>query len=107
MCVQLNSFYLQRRSTKKVTVAITSEKQFLHGAGPSFDQSYSAAPAAGGGDGGVTLKLEGTIFTRAYVMGQMLKNKFNNNVACTFKFASGGPTQWKVQQLACPINASS
>jgi len=100
--VQLNPFFLQRSSTKKVTVAITADKQFLHGAGPSFDQSYSSEPAGGG----VTLKLEGTIFTRAYVMGQMLKNKFSNGVACTFKFAAGSPTQWKVQQLACPNAAS-
>jgi len=100
VCAQLKAFYLPRSSTKKVSVAITADKQFLHGAGPSFDQSYNFA------GGGVTLKLEGTVFTRAYVMGQMLKNKFSGRVACTFKFAAGGPTQWKVQQLACP-NASS
>lgn len=97
---QLNSFYLEKRTTKKVTVVISADKQFLHGAGPSFDQSYSAPSA------GVAMKLGGTIYTRAYVMGHMLKNKFSNNVACTFNFIAGGPTQWKVQQLAC-IYASS
>ena len=97
---QLKSFFLEKRTTKKVTVVITADKQFLHGAGPSFDQSYSAP------SGGVSMKLEGTIFTRAYVMGHMLKNKFSNNVACTFNFVAGGPTLWKVQQLAC-IYASS
>ncbi|XP_024387532.1 uncharacterized protein [Physcomitrium patens] len=91
----LNSFYLEKSSTKKVTVAISSDKQFLHGAGPSFNDRYSTPGA------GVELKLDGTVFTRAYVMGQMLKNKFSNKVACTFKFASGGQTQWKVQQLSC------
>lgn len=95
--VQLTAFYLQRRSVQKVTVAITADKQFLHGAGPSFDRRYNSAPS------GVTLKLEGAVLTRAYVMGQMLKNIFSNAVACTFKFAAGpGPTEWKVQQLACP-----
>ena len=98
--MQLNPFYLEKRSTKKVTVAISSDKQFLHGAGPSFDQGYSSP------GGAVSLKLEGIIFTRAYVVGQMLKNKFSNNVACTFNFAAAAPTQWKVQQLAC-IYASS
>lgn len=97
---QLKPIFLEKRSTKKVIVAITSDKQFLHGAGPSFDLSYSAP------GGGVSLKLEGTVFTRAFVMGQMLKNKFSINVACSFNFAAGTPTQWKVQQLAC-IYASS
>lgn len=100
MNIQLKPIFLEKRSTKKVIVAITSDKQFLHGAGPSFDLSYSAP------GGGVSLKLEGTVFTRAFVMGQMLKNKFSINVACSFNFAAGTPTQWKVQQLAC-IYASS
>lgn len=94
---QLTAFYLQRRTVKKVTVTITADKQFLHGAGPSFDRRYNSAPS------GVTLKLEGVVLTRAYVMGQMLKNMFSNAVACTFNFVAGpGPTEWKVQQLICP-----
>ena len=80
-------------------MSVTADKEFLHGAGPSFDQTYSA-------NAGVPLKLEGTVYTRAYVMGQMLKNKFSNNMACTFSFTNNGPAQWKVQQLAC-IYASS
>lgn len=97
--LQLSPFFLEKRTTKKVTVAVTADKEFLHGAGPSFDQTYSA-------NAGVPLKLEGTVYTRAYVMGQMLKNKFSNNMACTFSFTNNGPAQWKVQQLAC-IYASS
>lgn len=97
---QLNSFYLEKGSTKRVIVAITVDKQFLHGAGPSFNERYSTP------GGGVDMKLDGTVFTRAYVMGQMLKNKFSDNVACTFKFSVGGPTQWKVQQLACSYASS-
>lgn len=78
-------------------MAITADKQFLHGAGPSFDLNYNTAPF------GVTLKLEGAVLTRANVMGEMLRNRFSNAVACTFKFAADhGLTQWKVQQLTCP-----
>lgn len=92
--VQVGPYLLEKRTKEKLIVSISADKAFLHGAGPSFDQLYQAGS-------GVSLKLMGTVSSRAYVMSSIIKSKFNNNVMCNFSFDSNGTVHWKVQQLQC------
>jgi hypothetical protein len=93
-CIQIDLDFLKKQVSTKYQVKLSATTEYLHGAGPSFTTSYNLAT-------GVPLQVIGTLQSRAYVVGKMIKSDFSNSFSCNFNFNANGTAHWRVQQLAC------
>ncbi|CAM6003396.1 unnamed protein product [Sphagnum balticum] len=91
---QIDLDFLQKQVTTKYQVKLSASTEYLHGAGPSFVTSYDLTT-------GVPLQVIGTLQSRAYVVGKMIKSDLSNSFSCNFNFNANGTAHWRVQQLAC------
>jgi hypothetical protein len=74
-CMQIDLDFLQKQVTTKYQVKLSASTEYLHGAGPSFVTSYDLTT-------GVPLQVIGTLQSRAYVVGKMIKSDFSNSFSC-------------------------
>lgn len=78
--IQVKKFYQSRRSQRTVTVSVIGDKIPLYGSGASISSSTGTTLLP------VPLKLDFLIKSRAYVLGKLVKPKFNRRVGCTVTF---------------------
>ncbi|XP_050364700.1 uncharacterized protein LOC126783299 [Argentina anserina] len=76
----IKKFYQSRRSHRTVTVSVIGDKIPLYGSGASISSSTGTTLLP------VPLKLNFLIKSRAYVLGKLVKPKFNRRVECTVTF---------------------
>ncbi|KAM5565723.1 hypothetical protein ABKV19_019639 [Rosa sericea] len=78
--IQVKKFYQSRRSQRSVTVSVFGDKIPLYGSGASISSSTGTTLLP------VPLKLDFLIKSRAYVLGKLVKPKFNRRVECIVTF---------------------
>ncbi|KAM5565722.1 hypothetical protein ABKV19_019639 [Rosa sericea] len=76
----VKKFYQSRRSQRSVTVSVFGDKIPLYGSGASISSSTGTTLLP------VPLKLDFLIKSRAYVLGKLVKPKFNRRVECIVTF---------------------
>lgn len=75
--MQVNNFYQSRKSQRTVSVTLLGLDIPLYGGGSDLGSSNSTPTAP------VPLTLNFTVQARAYVLGKLVKPKFNKEVQCT------------------------
>ncbi|KAF3443550.1 hypothetical protein FNV43_RR13236 [Rhamnella rubrinervis] len=76
----IKKFYQSRKSQRSVSVAVMGNKVPLYGSGasPSSSTGTSTLP--------VPLKLNFVVRSRAYVLGKLVKPKFNRRIECSITY---------------------
>lgn len=76
LCTQVNNFYQSRKSQRTVTVTLLGNDIPLYGGGSDLGSKNNTPTAP------VPLQLNFTVQARAYVLGKLVKPKFNKVVQC-------------------------
>ncbi|KAF7830612.1 Late embryogenesis abundant protein, LEA-14 [Senna tora] len=74
---ELKKFHQSRKSQRTVSVAVMGNKIALYGSGASLSSSTGAPTVP------VQLKLSFVLRSRAYVLGKLVKPKFNKGIECS------------------------
>ncbi|OMO78910.1 Late embryogenesis abundant protein, LEA-14 [Corchorus capsularis] len=76
----IKKFYQSRKSQKSVTVMVMGNKVPLYGSGAGLSSSTGTTSLP------VSLKLSFVVRSRAYVLGKLVKPKFNKKIECDITF---------------------
>ncbi|OAY50949.1 uncharacterized protein LOC110615028 [Manihot esculenta] len=76
----LKKFYQSRKSQRSVAISVMSNKIPLYGSGASLSSSTGTTTLP------VPLKLNFVVRSRAYVLGKLVKPKFNKRIECDVTF---------------------
>lgn len=75
--LQMKEFHQSRNSKRTVSVAVMGNKIALYGSGEALSSSTSAPTVP------VQLKLGFDLKSKAYVLGKLVKPKFNKRIDCS------------------------
>lgn len=78
--MQVKKFYQSRKSQRSISVSVIGDQIPLYGSGASISSSTGTTLLP------VPLKLDLLIRSRAYVLGKLVKPKFNRRVGCSVTF---------------------
>jgi hypothetical protein len=78
--LQIKKFYQSRKSQRSVAISLISDKIPLYGSGAAFSSSTGTATLP------VPLKVNFVVRSKAYVLGKLVKPKFNKRIECDFTF---------------------
>lgn len=76
----IKKFYQSRKSQRSVAISLISDKIPLYGSGAAFSSSTRTATLP------VPLKVNFVVRSKAYVLGKLVKPKFNKRIECDFTF---------------------
>ncbi|RWW15559.1 hypothetical protein GW17_00020597 [Ensete ventricosum] len=76
--LQMNNFYQSRKSQRNVEVVVLGKKVPLYGGGPSL----ASSPGKPSSVATIPLSLSFMVKSRAYVLGKLVKPKFEIGVQC-------------------------
>ncbi|KAH8487811.1 hypothetical protein POPTR_014G026800v4 [Populus trichocarpa] len=76
----IKKFYQSRKSQRSVAISLISDKIPLYGSGAAFSSSTGTATLP------VPLKVNFVVRSKAYVLGKLVKPKFNKRIECDFTF---------------------
>ncbi|KAF9687555.1 hypothetical protein SADUNF_Sadunf02G0105600 [Salix dunnii] len=76
----IKKFYQSRKSQRSVAISVISNKIPLYGSGAGLSSSTGTATLP------VPLKMNFVIRSRAYVLGKLVRQKFNRKIECDFTF---------------------
>lgn len=77
---QVKKFYQSRKSQRPVAISLIGNKIPLYGSGAGLSSS-TGTPALP-----VPMKLSFVVKSRAYVLGKLVKPKFNKKIECSVTF---------------------
>ncbi|KAJ6679090.1 TRANSMEMBRANE PROTEIN [Salix purpurea] len=78
--VHIKKFYQSRKSQRSVAISLISDKIPLYGSGAALSSSTGTTTLP------VALKLNFVVRSKAYVLGKLVKPKFNKRIDCVFAF---------------------
>lgn len=78
--MQIKKFYQSRKSQRSISVSVIGNKIPLYGSGASMSTSTGTTALP------VPLQLNFVIRSRAYVLGKLVKPKFNRRIQCSVTF---------------------
>ncbi|KAJ6954936.1 hypothetical protein NC652_006395 [Populus alba x Populus x berolinensis] len=76
----IKKFYQSRKSQRPVAISVISNKIPLYGSGAGLSSSTGTTTLP------VPLKMNFVVRSRAYVLGKLVKTKFNRKIECDFTF---------------------
>ncbi|KAB5526678.1 hypothetical protein DKX38_020525 [Salix brachista] len=76
----IKKFYQSRKSQRSVAISLISDKIPLYGSGAALSSSTGTTTLP------VALKLNFVVRSKAYVLGKLVKPKFNKRIECVFAF---------------------
>ncbi|KAH8516438.1 hypothetical protein Peur_047723 [Populus x canadensis] len=76
----IKKFYQSRKSQRPVAISVISNKIPLYGSGAGLSSSTGTTTLP------VPLKMNFVVRSRAYVLGKLVKTKFNKKIECDFTF---------------------
>ncbi|KAJ6872155.1 hypothetical protein NC651_031307 [Populus alba x Populus x berolinensis] len=76
----IKKFYQSRKSQRSVAISLISDKIPLYGSGAAFSSSTGTTTLP------VPLKVNFVVRSKAYVLGKLVKPKFNKRIECDFTF---------------------
>ncbi|KAK1300043.1 hypothetical protein QJS10_CPB13g01262 [Acorus calamus] len=82
----MKSFYQSRKSQRILNVVVVGNKVPLYGGGTGLTISQGGSTSTKTNNVSVPLSLNFTVRSRAYVLGKLVKPKFNINIQCSVAF---------------------